>query len=327
MVSPSININGNGLSLSVFVPVYHCTSTRAFSREDRIKDLVSCITSLKSSFDKNQQETQYRWKQVQIVIIDDYSPIPVSTLLDQQLTQFVTIVRNQGKKGQAGSLNYGLDYVKSDIYATTYSDCVVEQSWLTKIAKDFTDPHSELFGAQGPNWHHQKASTGFTEWITKQETKMIKYIFELHLDPLRERTTRIDCRTFAFKRSAYLDYRESQQEFFVGDIVSGDTSHRLTSYLSQNDLYLQFDPELKVFHQPITSYKKNLIKYYQWGRKGKFLENYTLTYQSLFIAFLRKYFVRQFINPVIKGGVSPLVVWPYHTMFWLGIWKKKWSLS
>lgn len=295
-----------GFTLAVLIPVRAKAGDTALQR---------CLASLLAA--RRQAPT---WRRIDIVVIDDGSELPVDGVVQNHLLTEVTVIKNGRVAGQAGALNHGIQNVQADVYAFTDSDCVVNKDWFCALATAYsTAPHPD--GVAGPNWLHQEDPGLWSQWLTRQESRLVQAIFCQYVDG-RCRTTRFDCRNFSVTRS-FLDRVIAPDSFFfvegAGPSVSGLTSTRWRDQLRTVGNGVRFHAELQVRHEAVRSLREEARRYFRWGRNGRYSALYAAGFHSLAYAFLRHHFKRHFIDPILKGHVAPLYVWTVHAAYWTGI--------
>ena len=285
----------------------------------RLTLLQECLASLVLA----RQEANTFWRTIGITVVDDYSPSPLVDSLDTSIFDGVDFVRNEGFAGQGGALNFGLAILPADVYAFTDSDCIVSDNWLICLAKAYQQwPAAN--GVAGPNWLYTPSVSHWTRWLTKQEQRLVKSAFMRYVNQ-EGWTGRIDCRNLSL-RDTFAANTNSDRKFFMysaGPSVSGLTSHALRKRGDISNLGIRFDPQLAVWHYPVTSLWREMKRYFHWGCHGDYGRYYRDEQNRLLAAFVQRHFKRHFIYPLLIGGVSPLYVLAVHSAYWLGIVAKE----
>lgn len=288
----------------------------ARSSDTAVYDLVNCLESVIQSANKlSMLSNDYISK---ICVVDDHSKGEFIHLIPKNILNEIRIINNEDLLGQGNALNFGLNIVKADLYAFTDSDCIVDIDWLSNIT-EFLKLNPNRSCVVGPNWIHQNATNKWQRYITENESKLMKYIFESYLDSSKRSSLRIDCRNLAI-HSSILE-GNSRNKLFSDNVYSNSSQ---TSYIWRRSvinmsLIVGFDCKLIVHHKHIPSLKNHLKKYFLRGKYGGFKSIYLGNFNSLEIAFFRYYFKRHFISPVFQTSVSLVYLWLVHGAFWFGI--------
>lgn len=316
----------NAAQLVVIVPVLHNSEARRRERLDRQRQLNACLSSLVNSRLVNKLTGPERWSGIELLIVDDRSKQPVETILSQPVLDNVYVLRNTGTDGQAGALNAAMAQVSADVFAFTDSDCIVAPDWLTRIGAHYR-AHPEHLGVSGPNWLFQDARSAWPRIVTRQESRLMQYIFETYIDRQHSVSRRIDCRNFSV-RASYLDAHYPGRRFFTegrGPSVSGQTTHDIQSSLIDNSLEIGFAGDMHVFHYPVESMWAQVVAYFQRGYQGNFHKIYRKGYRTLGQAFRQRYVQRHFVAPIVHNRAG----WPYvglvHGAYWAGIVGRAWQ--
>lgn len=303
--------------LRVLVPAHHDPGRHPCSRLDRLGPLVDCLTSLLDATDHWRSAGGRAFDDVGIVLVDDGSPVPLSTLLPDHLRKAVDVHPLDTRRGQGAALNAALAAKRTaSAYAFTDSDCVVAPDWISRIdtlaaRDDGTD------GTAGPPWPHLPAGGGRARWLTGQETALVRHCTER---AVREGVpARLDCRN-VWLRASTVD-RVGRGSFFpedAGAALSGMTSRKLTDA----GVRLGFDPGLQVRHAALTSVRAQAVTYFSRGATSDLGEHYARGHPSLWRAFTGEYARRHLLDPV-RARVAPAYVLLAHGSYWCGLgWRR-----
>jgi hypothetical protein len=284
-------------------------------------DLQNCLKSVLSSVD-DLYNSPINKCYVDVYIIDDHSNEQYINSISISLLERVKIINNRNLLGQGNALNYALNTVNADYYAFTDSDCIVESTWLYKIISYF-NLHPSRSCVVGPNWFHQKSCNRWQRYITYNESKLMKYIFESYIDFDKKSSLRIDCRNLAIKMSFLNNYLTKNIFSEVYYANSSQTSYNWRNSELDMGSIVGYNNQLIVYHNYIPSLRNHIKKYFLRGKHGDFSNIYAKKYDYLISAFIRYYFKRHFLSPHIKTKVSILYLWLVHGAFWLGISVKK----
>lgn len=305
----------------IIIPARHDPYAPESHRFNRLNNLISCLQSIIASISLNESRSKYRWKKIQVFLVDDKSPTPIEILLPEELKVKIQILNNQGTSGQAGALNYAISNIAADVYAFTDSDCIVAQNWISVLAEHYSCFPTHI-GVVGPNWLFIKPSNWWKRWLTRQESLLTQYIFKSCIDFKEMSTWRIDCRNFSIRADFLFKYH-NHSPFFIeekGPSVSGQTSYCFKKNIhSIHNLVIGFNNELYTYHLPVNGLLQQILTYYHRGRYGDFNKIYSRYCKGLVHSFFRRYLARHFISPSIHGNVF----WPFlflaHSAYWIGI--------
>jgi glycosyltransferase involved in cell wall biosynthesis len=307
-------------SLAILIAARHDPKTS--QTFDRLNLLIACLRSVIATADCDHSQSTNRWREIQIILVDDNSPIPLSSLLPQDILEKITVIKNERTPGQAGALNHALSLISTDIFAFTDSDCVVARDWISSLHEHYLR-YPNRVGVAGPNWLFTGTESRWKQFLTRQEASLARYIFASYIDKETMAVRRIDCRNLSLRMDFLARYYKDG--FFQegnGPSVSGQASVNLRKILLSNCLTVGYEPESKTFHKHVESLFQQMKSYYRWGRQGDYDEIYSLEFGSLGKAFVHRYLMRHFILPSSKGGVF----WPYllcvHGSYWVGIIQK-----
>jgi glycosyltransferase involved in cell wall biosynthesis len=310
--------------LATLVSVYHDPTRGQSARSDRAELLRCCLTSLLDAADRVQAGPQ-AFRDLAIVVIDDYSPVDPRTLIDPDMLQRVQWLQNRGAKGQAGALNFALASVDADAFAFTDSDCVVASDWFEKMASHYR-VYPNHGGVGGPNWLFSDVSRWWPRVLTAQESALMRFLTESEIDLPQATLTRIDCRNLSIRADFAARLTAAGPLFSDGHLsVSGQASYYLKSRLHAVGIPVGYCSAMRTFHQPVTSLLVQLTLYYARGRRSNFHEIYSSLYGNLLTAFVKRYGARHFITPLFSKSVSFLYLWPVHVAFWAGIVRRRWA--
>jgi hypothetical protein len=294
------------------VPAHHDSRRHAWARLDRLRPLADCLRSLRVAADQWRAGIGLAFDDVRIVLVDDGSPVELATLLPAEVVASVDVLRLDARRGQGAALNAALRTHPASAYAFTDSDCVVAPDWITTIDKlAATDDGTD--GAAGPPWPHGRPRTGKADWLTRQETALIRHCTNRALR--NGATARLDCRN-AWVRAGVAG-RLGRRDFFpedAGAALSGITSRLMES----SGVRLGFDDGLGVRHQPVSSIRAQASTYFRRGATSDLDRHYAAGYRSLAQAFTATYARRHFVEPV-RAGVSPAYVLLAHGAYWCGL--------
>ncbi len=312
-------------SLAIVIAARHDPKTsRSF---DRLTLLVSCLQSISDAVVWDQRQAGNGWKEIKIILVDDYSPVPLVTLLPLNILDKIHVLRNGRTPGQAGALNYVLLNSSADVFAFTDSDCMVAQDWISKLHEHYINFPNRV-GVGGPNWLFAKSPSFWKRFLTHQEATLARYIFASYIDFKTTTTRRIDCRNLSLRTDFLAKYYKDG--FFQegsGPSVSGQASANLRNILSNNGLVVGYEPKALTYHKSVDGLVNQVKAYYRWGRQGDYYQIYSDEFGSLRKAFFKRYLKRHFVSPAVKDGVF----WPYlllvHGAYWIGILKKQKSRS
>lgn len=305
-------------SLAILIAARHDISHR---RHDRLNALQDCLRSVCASVTSYLTDPIRLWEHVRIVVIDDHSPVSLRSLLVGVSPLRVEVLRSCRVPGQAGALNDGLRRVAASHYAFTDSDCVVHVDWVSQLSQVYA-AYPRCAGVAGPNWLFLQTNGWWRKYLTEQESRLTRHVFTAYLDQRRGTTTRIDCRNLSLS-SAFIRAHFPEMVVFQehsGPSVSGQTSLLMRRLLEGKSLMIAFAPHALTYHQPVLSLWSQLKAYYQRGRLGKFDVWYRQPGGSLWRAFVRRHFVRHFIDPWINGNCTLVYAVGMHVAFWMGIW-------
>jgi len=250
---------------------------------------------------------------VKIVVVDDMSLVPIDELLPEHIVHRVTIIRNKNVLGQGGALNYAIRTTSADIYAFTDSDCIVSENWIDTIAAHYTNFPNHI-GVTGPNWNFVTPASLWKLFLTRQESLLMRFIFESYIDHERNIAWRVDCRNMSLRTSffdTFCFFPEGQ-----GPAVSGQFSYRLRDILQNSGFVIGFNSNMLTYY--VDSLVRQMLSYYKRGAQGEFSQIYTRGHGNIVQAFLNRYLYRHFVAPCLYG-VSPAYVILVHGAFWIGI--------
>lgn len=303
--------------LAIVIAARHDPHTPSF---DRLAYLTACLRSLIASVAQDQYKGTKCWREVQIILVDDNSPAPLESLLPRDLYSHVHLLQNERIPGQAGALNHAIATVSADAYAFTDSDCIVARDWVSMLGSHYTHFPMRV-GVAGPNWLYLDPASRWSRFLTYQETALVRFIFESYVDSEAMTVGRIDCRNLSLRADFLATYYGEQPLFPEGQgpSVSGQASANLRDVLTAHGLVVGYEPKAITYHQPIDSLVRRVLAYYCWGRYGDFSRIYSREMRGLSRAFVRRYLIRHFVAPAVRGGVF----WPYlvlvHSAYWIGI--------
>lgn len=112
--------------VSVVVPTYN-----------RREMLAGCVESL--------LEMDYPQEKMEIIIVDDASPVPVETGISKP---FLRVVRLDANGGPAAARNQALKMAKGEIIAFLDDDCLADRGWLKALAPCFQYPDVAAAGGR-----------------------------------------------------------------------------------------------------------------------------------------------------------------------------------
>lgn len=118
------------LSVSVIVPTY--------SRPDAIAQCIAAI-----------QEQDYPLGALELVVVDDSSPLPVQVGSDPVFP--VRVVRTPSNSGPAAARNLGIQAAGGDLLAFTDDDCRPDPDWVAVIADHVRREPESLVGGRTVN--------------------------------------------------------------------------------------------------------------------------------------------------------------------------------
>jgi len=306
------------MELAILISVYHNSKSHSFKRLNRLHLLNKCIYSLVSA-KKYCLNFQQSWNKIDIIIIDDYSDKKIIDFIEEEIKNEITVFQNEGVKGQAGALNYGISKLSHEYLAFTDSDCIVSINWIQTIFEHYINFPNHI-GVVGNNWLFQNGTNLWSKILTKQESKLMKYNFLKYVDFDKQTVQRIDCRNFSIN-SNFIKSNYKSEKFFLedrGPSVSGQASHILRNKLLRTNTWLGYSIGMQAFHAPVLSLKEQVYAYYTRGKFGQYKNFYLANDSSLTKVFLLKYVNNHFIKPVIKGN-NLLYTVLLHTSYWIGI--------
>lgn len=308
--------------IAVLVPVHHDSNSRRAARADRTNLLQRCLASIVAA-SNHHQATLDAFREINIVAIDDHSPLDPSSMLDANTLHRTRWLKNQGARGQAGALNFAMANIDADAFAFTDSDCVVAVDWFESIANHYCT-HPDHGGVGGPNWLFSPAVRRWPQILTAQEAALMRFLFETDIDQLMATTTRIDCRNLSLRADFAARLQRTGALFNDGSLsVSGQASYFLKCRVRDGEAPVGFCQAMRTFHQPISSFLSQIQSYYLRGRWSKFDEIYASLHGDLRTALMRRYAMRHFIAPMLSGSASFSYVWPVHLAFWAGIFRRR----
>lgn len=281
-----------------------------------VTDLKNCLKSVINSY-STYLDTPENEHSFSIYIIDDYSTVEYQQLIPNSIKSKVRFIRNQNEQGHGNTLNFGLNKIDADYYLFTDSDCIVDSNWILLALNSFKD--NKMACIVGPNWHHKTPPQKWPSFITRSESKLMKFIFESYIDYNNNTCIRIDCRNLVLKK----DFLElfPNKVFFSNAIYSnsGQTSYNWRQDEIDMGNIVGYNSNLMVYHKYPNSFSQQIIRYYKRGRFGDFDLIYSGIYNSLKSSFFKHYGKRHFISPILNSKVSFVYLWPVHTAFWIGI--------
>jgi hypothetical protein len=288
----------------------------------RLAELVRCVESALAAVDAGQAAAGPRWRSIDVVVVDDHSPAPISDLLPPPLLQRLEVLRNAGPPGQGGALNDALARTAYDVYGFTDSDCTLAAGWFATLAESYLRDPGQA-GCAGPNWMFRQARGRWRALLTRQESRLMEFMFQAYVEPVGK-TTRIDCRNLSIQRWLVDALGGLGLPAFAagkGPGVSGQTSYVWRPMLALLDRQITFCSGLAALHAPVRSLRAQVAAYFRRGRLGDF----DLLYaggESLGRVFRSRYLVRHFLRPWRQGGVHLAYVVLLHGAFWLGILRR-----
>lgn len=150
------------LQVSVVMPCYQ-----------RLRSLNRAVRSVLASADSVSGE-------VEIILVDDCSPIPIEVALRTILDDArVTVLRHTQNRGPAAARNTGIARAKFDLVLFTDDDVVVDRAWIARLARYLRDAPSRVAGVGGR--------------VRAMGTDVYSRYFEYHhiLDPFRMEDGRV----------------------------------------------------------------------------------------------------------------------------------------
>ena len=307
----------NNCSFAVVIPA-RIEIKENRSSNSRLKLLIKCLESIIESININQKDGQLKWGMTNILLIDDSSSISLKDILPESITNKIEISKNYYSPGQAGSLNFAVTNSCYDVFAFTDSDCVVAQDWVNQIAYHFKN-NSDHVGVSGPNWKFLSVQNKWAKFLTKQESSLMRYIFERYVNYQKEITWRVDCRNMALKKVIFDKNCLFPEKHGPG--VSGQYSHYLRKFLKTNAMQIGFNDKMITYHQHIKSLIQQIKVYHKRGFEGRFHQLYKYGHKNIKEAFLSNYFYEHFIAPGNRGVFVFLYSFLVHSAFWLGIFQ------
>jgi glycosyltransferase involved in cell wall biosynthesis len=214
--------------ISVIVPLYN--------EEEKIKRLIDSINNQK-------------FKNFELIIVDDCSKDNSYYVAKKYENHYIHVLRSSINRGPAKTRNKGIRLAKSDIIAFIDSDAWPENDWLEKIYSKFCNkdvqvvmgsikiPKSTYLG-------DSISAQGFPGGANLGFEKMWKVKNGL--------TNHITSCNFAIRNSVLKKYGLFDESF----PLPGGEDPELSFRLSQRGVPINYFSDVKVYHQPMTSFNK-----------------------------------------------------------------------
>lgn len=88
--------------------------------------------------------------EVEIILVDDCSPVPVQGALSARLRDpRVTVLRHTRNRGPAAARNTGVAHARFDLVLFTDDDVVVDRAWIERLARYLCDAPPRVAGVGG----------------------------------------------------------------------------------------------------------------------------------------------------------------------------------
>lgn len=109
----------------------------------RLRSLERAVRSVLASADSAPGE-------VEIILVDDCSPIPIEEALRARLSDpRLTVLRHAKNRGPAAARNTGIARAKFDLVLFTDDDVVVDRAWVERLARYLRDAPPRVAGVGG----------------------------------------------------------------------------------------------------------------------------------------------------------------------------------
>jgi len=96
----------------------------------------------------------YPREELEILVVDDGSPVPVEPLLDERCPAMAVGVIRQGNRGPACARNLGAEHASGQILAFTDDDCAPRANWLKALVAALDEEPRALVGGLTRNALH-----------------------------------------------------------------------------------------------------------------------------------------------------------------------------
>jgi glycosyltransferase involved in cell wall biosynthesis len=221
--------------ISIVIPAYNCEDT-----------LEKCLDSLKN----------LRWKNTEIIIINDGSTDGTSDILKKY--KEITVINTQNK-GPSNARNLGIKKAKGEFIAFTDSDCIVDPGWLDELFKGFTGKNIAGVGGDqqspydesdlGKSIQDFMKTVGFVADYLKTSENLIK-------------TNHNPTCNVLYRKSILLEIGGFDEKLWPGEDVEIDLKIIRKGYL------LYYNPKAIVYHYRPKSLKSfsRMMDRYGWAQ-------------------------------------------------------------
>lgn len=306
------------MDIVAIVPFYHDPTASASSRKNRHRQLLTCLTSLCAAA-KYCDELSQPSVGIRIALIDDRSPVDIADSLRCAGGARVSVLRNNGERGQAGALNFAMANIHADVFAFTDSDCVVQLDWFAELL-EFFKSESEFGGVAGPYWRFSPTEGLWSRLLTCHESYLMEFLAIGRSCCTPSCATKIDCRNMALRAAYARSLMLDDALFRAGSYsVSGLASYLVQKKIGQGAARVGYRTTLLAYHAPIVSLFAQIKTYYARGRGSELGDVYSSQFGGIFAAWTNRYGRRHFLDPILQRPTSAIYILLVHGAYWAGI--------
>jgi glycosyltransferase involved in cell wall biosynthesis len=264
-------LSDNIVKISVIIPTKNS--------HNRIE---ACLKSL-----ANQSFPDY-----EIIIVDGHSSDDTTKIA----SKYSTRVFFEDGGTRASACNVGISYAKGEIVAFTDDDCVVPETWLEQIARNFENREVQVLG--GPSLT-PPGSTRLEKALGATYTQVVQ------LTALGNKSGKnvAGCNS-AYRKNAIIEVGGFNERL----ITAEETDLHFRIYRQGGKIF--YDPDLVVFHYRRASFRSFFKQFYRYGvGKGRMLREHPNTIgvfdviAFLPFIFLPLSFLILILNPVLGANI------------------------
>ncbi|MCD6459577.1 glycosyltransferase [bacterium] len=186
---------------------------------------------------------------LEVIIVDDYSELPLSEIINENYGLDIKIVRHKENKGSAASRNTGIKHAENELLVFIDSDVLADEKFITAHVKRFNKTDKIVrFGTI--RWHPDVKNNHFTKYGRWFE-------YDNVLDKPNLDFNDFNGANFSVSRSALIDsgvlFDESFTKYGMEDIEFG-------YLLKKKKFRFEFCPDALVWHYRQATLENQIIR-------------------------------------------------------------------